>query len=148
MKELINKGKDLYIKYKEVINYLVFGVLSTIVNFVSYFIAARLCGIDEVVSSGISWFCSVTFAYITNKLWVFDSKTNTFTAFLKEMVMFYLARVASGALCDVGTFAIMVKVLKINDVIAKLVTQVMVVIVNYIFSKLIVFRKKKITENK
>ncbi len=148
MNELINRGKDLYIKYKEVINYLVFGVLTTIVNFVSYFIFARLCGIDEVISSGISWFCSVTFAYVTNKIWVFESKTNTFGLFLKEMIMFYLARVASGALCDVGTFAIMVKVLHINDIISKIVTQVMVVIVNYIFSKLIVFRKKKVVETK
>lgn len=143
MKDLINKGLEIYKKYKEVVNYLVFGGLSTLVNFVSYFIAARVFGIDEVVSSGISWFCAVTFAYITNKIWVFESKTNTVGSFLKEMVMFYLARVASGALCDVGTFALMVKVLHINDVISKIVTQVMVVIVNYVFSKLIVFRKKK-----
>ena len=143
MKEYINKGIELYKKYKEIINYLVFGGLSTLVNFVSYFIAARIFGIDEVVSSAISWFCAVTFAYITNKIWVFESKTNTAGSFFKEAVMFYLARVASGALCDVGTFALMVKVLHINDVIAKIVTQVMVVIVNYVFSKLIVFRKKK-----
>lgn len=143
MKNLFNKGIELYKKYKEVINYLIFGGLTTVVSMVSYFIFTRVFGIDEVVSSAISWFCAVTFAYITNKIWVFESKTNTVGSFFKEAVMFYLARVASGALCDVGTFALMVKVLHINDVIAKVITQVMVVIVNYVFSKLIVFRKKK-----
>ena len=139
MKKLL----ELYKKYKEIINYLIFGGLSTVVNFVTYYITARLFGIDEVVSSGISWFCSVLFAYITNKIFVFESKTNTVKAVLKEMGSFFLARVISGILCDVGTFALMVKVFHINDIFSKIVTQVMVVIVNYIFSKLIIFRKPK-----
>lgn len=134
--------KKMYTKYKEVINYLVFGVLSTIVNFLTYFISARLIGIDEVISSGISWFCAVLFAYITNKIFVFESKTHGLKEFVKEMASFFLARIISGALCDVGTFAIMVKVLHINDIISKVVTQVMVVILNYIFSKLIIFKKR------
>ncbi len=139
--------KQLYIKYKEIANYLIFGVLSTVVNFVTYYITARIFGIDEVVSSGISWFCSVLFAYITNKIFVFESKTHGIIEFIKEMVSFFLARIVSGVLCDVGTFALMVKVLNINDIIAKFVTQVMVVIVNYIFSKLIIFRGKKDEQN-
>lgn len=139
----MKKIKNLYLKYKEIINYLIFGGLSTVVNFASYYVATRVIGIDEVVSSGISWFCAVLFAYITNKLFVFDSKTNTFKAFIIEMITFFLARVVSGALCDVGTFALMVKVFKINDIIAKVVTQIMVIIVNYIFSKLVIFRKKE-----
>lgn len=134
--------KELYTKYKEIANYLIFGVLSTVVNFVTYYITARMIGIDEVISSGISWFCSVLFAYITNKIFVFESKTHGIIEFIKEMISFFLARVVSGALCDVGTFALMVKLLNINDIIAKFVTQVMVVIVNYIFSKLIIFRKR------
>ena len=137
----MDKIKELYLKYKEIINYLIFGGLSTVVNLGSYFIFARLLGIDEVISSGLSWFCAVLFAYITNKLFVFESKTETKKAFFKEMLSFFAARVISGILCDVGTFALMVKVLKINDVISKLVTQVMVVIVNFVFSKLIIFKK-------
>lgn len=138
----MKKIQEIYIKYKEVINYLIFGVLSTIVNFVTYYIAAKLLGIDEVISSGISWFCSVLFAYITNKIFVFESKTKGIKELAKEITTFFLARIASGILCDVGTFAIMVKVLHINDIISKIITQVMVVIVNYIFSKLIIFKKK------
>lgn len=135
--------KDLYIEFKEVINYLVFGVLAMVVNFVSYFIFARLLHIDEVISSGLSWFCSVLFAYITNKLFVFDSKTTNKKELIKEAISFFLARVVSGILCDVGTFALMVKVLHINDIVSKVVTQVMVVIMNYVFSKFIVFKKDK-----
>lgn len=139
----MEKIKELYLKYKEIINYLIFGGLSTIVNFVSYLIAAKVFGIDEVISSGISWLCAVLFAYITNKLFVFESKTENIKAVLIEMVSFFLARIVSGILCDVGTFALMVKVFNINDVFAKIVTQIMVVIVNYIFSKLIIFKKKE-----
>ena len=133
---------EIYMKYKEILNYLIFGGLSTIVNFISYFVSARVLGIDEVISSGIAWFCSVLFSYITNKLFVFESKTKGAKAFLKEISSFFLARIVSGILCDVGTFAIMVKVFNINDVFAKIVTQIMVIIVNYIFSKLIIFKKK------
>lgn len=143
MNKILKNIKELYLKYKEVINYLIFGGLTTIVNFVCYFIFAKLIGMDEVISSGLAWFCSVLFAYITNKLFVFESKTKTIYAFFEEMISFFLARIVSGALCDVGTFAVMVKGFHINDILAKIVTQIMVVIVNYFFSKLIVFRKKK-----
>ncbi len=134
--------KGLYFEYKEVINYLVFGGLSTVVNFVSYFIFARIVGIEEVTSSGLSWFCAVLFAYITNKLFVFESKTNNKKDFFKEIVSFFACRVLSGILCDVGTFALMINVFGINDIIAKIVTQIMVIILNYVFSKVIIFKKK------
>lgn len=134
--------KELYYQYKEIINYLVFGGLATVVNFITYYIVARILGIDEVISSGIAWLCSVLFAYITNKLFVFESKVVGKKGILKEIISFFLARVLSGILCDVGTFAVMVKVMHINDIVSKLVTQVMVVIVNYVFSKFIIFRKK------
>lgn len=135
--------QGLYYQYKEIINYLVFGGLATIVNFVSYYLFAKLLGIDEVISSGLSWFASVLFAYITNKLFVFESKTNTIKDVLKEMTTFFLARVLSGILCDVGTFALMVKVFHINDIFSKIVTQIMVVIVNYVFSKFFIFKNQK-----
>ncbi len=138
----VDKIKELYLKYKEIVNYLIFGGLSTIVNFASYYLFAKVLSIDEVVSSGLSWFCAVLFAYVTNKIFVFESKTETKKQMLKELVSFFTARVVSGILCDVGTFALMVRVLHINDIIAKLITQVMVVIVNYIFSKFIIFKKK------
>ena len=136
--------KGLYLNYKEVINYLVFGGLTTIVNFVAYCIFARLIEIDEVLSSGIAWVCAVIFAYVTNKIFVFESKTETKKDLIKECISFFLARIVSGITCDVGTFALMVKVFHINDIFSKIVTQVMVVIVNYVFSKFVVFRKTRV----
>ena len=138
--------KELYIEFKEIINYVIFGGLAMVVNFVSYFIFARVYHIDEVISSGLSWFCSVLFAYVTNKIFVFDSKTNGKKEVIKECISFFLARIVSGILCDVGTFALMVDALHINDIVSKVVTQVMVVIMNYVFSKFIVFKKEKIQE--
>lgn len=138
----MKKIKELYLKYKEVINYLIFGGLTTIVSFLTYYIVAKIFGIEEVTSNIFSWFCAVLFAYITNKIFVFNSKTNTLKETFKELVSFFLARIVSGILCDVGTFAIMVKVFNINDIFSKIVTQVMVIVLNYIFSKLIVFKKK------
>ena len=135
--------KGLYFQYKEILNYLIFGALSTFVNFASYYVFAKMLNVDEILSSGLAWFCAVLFAYITNKIFVFESNTKTAKAFFKEMISFFLARVVSGALCDVGTFAIMVKVLNINDIIAKLVTQVMVIILNYVLSKFFIFKKKE-----
>ena len=70
------------------------------------------------------------------------SKSSEIKAFIKEMMSFFACRVLSGILCDVGTFALMVKVLNINDIIAKIVTQIMVVILNYVLSKLVIFKKK------
>lgn len=132
----------LYFNYKEVINYLIFGALCTIVNFIVYFLFAKIFMVEEVASSGLSWFFAVLFAYVTNKLFVFESKTNTKKEFFKEITSFFLARILSGILCDVGTFALMVKVFNINDIFSKIVTQFMVIIVNYVFSKVFIFKKR------
>ena len=133
---------NIYKKNKEIINYLIFGVLTTVVSFVVYFIFAKVFKIDEVISNVISWFFSVLFAFITNKLYVFESKETGKKTLLKEIISFYLARLFTGVVCDLSVFALMVKTFKINDVLSKLVTQVIVIILNYVLSKLIVFRKK------
>ena len=148
MKIDIKNLKEIYFKYKELINYLIFGGLTTIVNFICYYIFARMIGIDEVISSALSWFFSVLFAYITNKMFVFDSKTKGIKNLIRECISFFLARILSGILCDIGSFALMVKVFNINDIISKIITQVMVVIVNYIFSKFLVFKKKSKNSSK
>ncbi len=133
---------NIYKKNKEIINYLIFGVLTTVVSFVVYFIFAKVFKVDEVISNVISWFFSVLFAFITNKLYVFESKETGKKTLLKEIISFYLARLFTGVVCDLGVFALMVKTFKINDVLSKLVTQVIVIVLNYVLSKLIVFRKK------
>jgi len=139
---MFNYIKNLYLKYREIINYLICGGLSTIVNFVSYYIFARVFKIDEVVSSSLSWVAAVIFAYIVNKIFVFESKTNGIKGLMKEFGSFIACRIISGITCDIGTFALMVKVMHINDIVSKIVTQIMVIVLNYVFSKLIIFKKK------
>lgn len=134
---------NIYKKNKEIINYLIFGVLTTVVSFVVYFIFAKVFKIDEVISNVISWFFSVLFAFVTNKLYVFESKETGKKTLLKEIISFYLARLFTGVVCDLGVFALMVKTFKINDVLSKLVTQVIVIILNYVLSKLFVFKQNK-----
>ncbi len=134
---------NIYKKNKEIINYLIFGVLTTVVSFVVYFIFAKVFKIDEVISNVISWFFSVLFAFVTNKLYVFESKETGKKTLLKEIISFYLARLFTGVVCDLGVFALMVKTFKINDVLSKLVTQVIVIVLNYVLSKLIVFKQNK-----
>lgn len=137
----MEKIKELYTKYKEIINYLIFGVLTTVVNIVTYAIFARLFHVDEVVSNIIAQIISILFAYVTNKIYVFESKSTKLKDILKEMVSFFGCRIFTAVL-DTLLFSFMIKILLINDLIAKCITQVIVIVLNYVFSKLIIFRKK------
>lgn len=85
---------------------------------------------------------AVIFAYIVNKIFVFESKTSGKKKLVKEFTSFIACRIVSGITCDVGMFVLMVKFLHINDIISNVVTQLMVVVLNYVFSKLIIFKKR------
>ena len=116
--------------------YLIFGILTTIVNIVVYLIFAKFLNIDYIISNIFAWFFSVLFAYVTNRIWVFERKTNNI---IKEATLFYGGRVFSGVL-DTGLMYLFIDILFINDFISKIIIQVIVVIVNYVFSKFIVFK--------
>jgi len=131
----------LYMNYKEVVNYLIFGGLTTLVNFIVYF-TAKWIGIEEWISNGIAWIIAVSFAYITNKIFVFESKSTSKKEIVKEISSFFGARAFSGIL-DIGLFWLLVEKLGFNDVIIKIILQIIVILLNYIFSKLWVFRKNK-----
>ena len=137
----MEKIKELYTKYKEIINYLIFGVLTTVVNIVTYAIFARLFHVDEVVSNIIAQIISILFAYVTNKIYVFESKSTKLKDILREMISFFGCRIFTAVL-DTLLFSFMIKILFMNDLIAKCITQVVVIVLNYVFSKLIIFRKK------
>lgn len=136
----MNSLLSIYNKYKEVILYLFFGVLTTIVSFVSYYFCSEVLQIHYLISNIISWVLAVAFAYATNRIWVFKSKSNNLTSMLKEMFTFVNCRLLSGAI-DMVVMFLLVDALSINDLYAKLFTQVIVVILNYVFSKLIIFKK-------
>ncbi|MEE0248951.1 GtrA family protein [Peptacetobacter hiranonis] len=128
-------------KYKEGILYLFFGVLSTIVNLGTYFIATRVFGINYLVSNVIAWFFAVIFAYVTNKFFVFEVKNVEIKFLIKEFLSFINCRIVSGV-TEIVLIYLMVEILCINDFIVKIITNIVVVVLNFIFSKLIIFKKK------
>ena len=136
---------ELYKKYREIIAYLVFGVLTTAVNIVVYWLAAHPLGIGTVPSSVIAWIASVLFAYVTNRTMVFHSETTGASGIFKEMMYFFGARLATGVIDWVFMY-VTVDLIGWNDVYMKVIANVIVVILNYVASKLIIFRKPKKTE--
>lgn len=129
----------LYKKYKEILLYLFFGVLTTIVSLSTYYFFSEILEIHYLISNVFSWIFAVLFAYITNRLWVFKSKNNDIKSILKEMFAFINCRLLSGAI-DMVVMFLLVDILIVNSMYAKLITQIIVVILNYIFNKLIVFK--------
>ncbi|MGI5894585.1 MAG: GtrA family protein [Candidatus Merdivicinus sp.] len=137
---MIEKIRELLVKYRELIAYLVFGVLTTIVNYVVYLLAAPLFE-TTTIPTAIAWVFAVIFAYLTNRRYVFHSKVTGTAALAREILTFFGARALSGVL-DVGFMWVFADRLGFNDKIMKLVSNVFVVIFNYIASKLVIFRKK------
>ena len=126
-------------KFREVIMYLLFGGLTTVVNIVSFFIL-RTVGIEVYISNLIVWIISVLFAFITNKLYVFESKEKNTKKSVKELISFVICRILSlGA--DMGALYFLLQVINSGEVFAKIMSNILVIILNYIFSKLFVFKK-------
>ena len=132
--------KNMLLKYKSIILYAFFGGLTTIVNIATYYISAHLIHLDTVISTCIAWIAGVLFAYITNRKYVFESDKTGVEAVLKEIVSFFSCRLATGAV-DVAIMYIFVDVLHWNDMAIKVFSNVVVIILNYVASKLIIFRK-------
>lgn len=143
----MKKIKELYLKYKEIINYLIFGVLTTVVSLAVYYILVFTAldpskPIQLQIANILSWVAGVAFAYFTNRKYVFESKEKNK---LKEASKFVTARLVT-LVMDMFIMWFGVTILHGNDKIIKLVSQVIVVIANYVFSKLIVFKENKKNE--
>ena len=136
----MEKLKALLVKYREILSYLIFGVLTTLVNYVSYLLLAPFFKVSFIPVT-IAWILSVLFAYFTNRKYVFQSKASGKKALLFEILSFFGARLLSLGL-DLGIMAVFADWLSFNDKIVKLVSNVFVVIFNYVASKLVIFRKK------
>lgn len=134
--------KNVYEKYKDVIPYLIFGVCTTIVNIVSYWICAHVINFNTMASTIIAWVLAVLFAYITNRRWVFHSEANSAREITKEIVSFFTCRLVTG-LIDWGCMYVFVEILKLNDVLIKFVANVVVILLNYVASKVLIFRKER-----
>lgn len=138
----MKKLNSIYKKYEEIINYIVVGVMTTVVSLGTYYISVNTFlnpknGIELQIANVISWILAVTFAYFANRKFVF--KSNNKNKFI-EGFKFYLSRVST-LLIDMLSMFLLVTVMSINDKISKILVQFIVLVLNYIFSKFLVFRK-------
>lgn len=128
-------------KHEEVVSYLFFGGLTTVVNYLVYLPCYNLLGFSGTVSNVIAWIAAVAFAYLTNKPFVFKSHDWSAKTVLPELTKFVGCRVGSGLL-ETAIIFVTVDLLGLNGNLIKVATSVLVVILNYVASKLVVFRKK------
>ena len=164
----MTKIKELFKKHREIIVYIIFGVLTTLVNWVVFILMTKLMNVDVsgvsdrgnaltslfsdnyeyTVCNAVAWVAGVLFAFVTNKIWVFRSRSKKASTVLREFFSFVGARVVTGIIeIFLPTLLINIglnqSVLGVEGAIAKAVASVIVIVLNYVFSKLIVFRKKK-----
>ena len=130
--------KNLLEKYRDVLVYLVFGVLTTAVNYIIYLPCYNVLGLSGSASNAIAWVGAVAFAYLTNKPFVFRSYDWSAKTVVPELTKFVGCRVGSGVL-ETGIIFLTVDLLGWNGNIMKLLTSVLVVVLNYVASKLLVF---------
>ena len=158
---MMSKIKDLFIKYKEIITYVIFGVLTTVVSWGSYTVFVEVLSMKVFVGNLLSWICAIVFAYVTNKLWVFESKSWKPSVIGKEIVTFVASRGITGVieiLCvpllaktgfDNIFYGILEKmnisigILFTDGIYSKIFLSVVVVILNYFISMFIIFNNKK-----
>ena len=133
------KIQDYFKKYKDVIPYAVFGVLTTVVNIIVYWMMAHVFHAGVMPATIIAWIAAVLFAYITNRKWVFHSEAHTPREIFREIVSFFSCRLATGFVDWLCMF-VFVDVFHMNDVLIKGGANVLVIILNYVASKLIIFR--------
>ena len=147
----MNKIKELIIKYKELITYFIFGVLTTLVNWAVY--TALVFALPDSIQEGVkitvsNWVAGVIFAFITNKIWVFESKSFEMDICIKEFISFVAARAVTGVI-EIFGVPLLVKIglnqriFGVDGALAKVIVSVVVVVLNYVFSKLVVFKNKK-----
>ena len=138
----------LYRKYREIISYLFFGGLTTLVSWATYALGAGPLSLGVTPANVFSWICAVSFAFVTNKLWVFDSKSWAWPGWLKEAGSFFAGRIFSGVV-ELGGLPLLMRLgldqalFGVEGFAAKIVISAVVIVLNYVISKLFVFRKKK-----
>ncbi len=138
----MKKLAGIYREHKEGMRYLIFGGISTVLNVIIFAICSKVVHFSTVVSNTIAWIIAVLFAYVTNKLYVFDSKTKEKKALAREIVSFLGARVLTLVL-ETAFLKLVIDMLGFNEILMKIISNILVIILNYVFSKLFIFKNKK-----
>jgi putative flippase GtrA len=131
-----------YMEHQEGMRYLVFGALTTLVNIVIYSLLYYMFNISNATSNIIAWILGATFAYVTNKYFVFKSKVSTKIELLKEIAYFYGCRVLT-LIIDEAIMIIAVDKWGWNALFMKILANIIVIILNFVFSKILIFKNKK-----
>lgn len=139
--------KSLWSRYKELILYVFFGGCTTLINIVIYFMCRQWFVLTVVTADIVAWFLAVVFAYITNKLYVFESKSWVGKVVAKELTEFFAARLFSLGV-DVAILYITVEVLEWWELPMKIISNIVVIVINYVFSKWFIFRKDAAKQQK
>ena len=129
-------------KYKDVIPYVFFGVVTTIINIVTYWFLAHVLHLPVMFSTVAAWIITVTAAYLTNRKWVFHSEARTAGEITREVIWFFACRLTTGAL-DWFLMYLFVTKLRVPDMPVKIAANVLVIVLNYVASKWFIFKKKK-----
>ena len=133
-------AEPFYKKHKEVLLYLFFGGLAFIVSIVSFFLLIKYTAMNELVANVISWIITVTFAYLTNRTWVFDAATENRKELLNQIWKFFSGRIVT-LVIEEAILLVFITWLGLNSMVVKIVAQVIVIVLNYVISKLFVFNK-------
>ncbi len=134
--------EPFYKKYKEVLLYLFFGGLAFIVSIVSFYLLIKNTAMNELVANLLSWIITVTFAYLTNRIWVFDAATDNKRELLNQIWKFYSGRIVTLIIEEVILF-VFISWLGMNSIFIKIIAQIVVIVLNYVISKLFVFTKEE-----
>ncbi len=130
--------KSQLIRWRQFLLYVIFGGITTLVNLLTYYILARSLGLSTGMSTTLAWILSVLTAYLTNRSWVFGSQATSLGEILHEAASFFLCRFATGLL-DLAIMVVSVDLLGFPDLPTKLVSNVLVIVLNYVASQFLIF---------
>lgn len=134
----MQKFLTILMNWRHVLAYAFFGVCTTVVNVLSYYLCYNVSGLPNIPSTVIAWFFAVFFAFITNRLYVFESKSFRGRDFLRELVAFYICRLSTG-LMDVVLMYVAVDLLSWNSTLWKTISNLLAIVFNYLASRFIIF---------
>ncbi|WP_027108241.1 GtrA family protein [Lacticigenium naphthae] len=138
----MNKLMSIYKKFQEIIHYGLFGILTTVVNIGTFYLFETILSFPYLFANAIAIFISIVFAYVTNKKYVFKTQTTSLKQTVTEFLYFFGFRLISG-LFDMGSMFLLVDGLNLGTNLSKVLTQFVVVVSNYLFSKFFIFKEKK-----
>jgi putative flippase GtrA len=138
--EMIDRLLKIYRAHKGAILYIFFGGITTMVNWISYYVLYAMMGVSNVAANCIAWVLAVAVAFVTNKIWVFESKSLAPGVMLPELVKFVSCRVGTGVV-EILLMFVTVDVAGLPAMLMKVLVSVIVLVLNYVFSKALVFKK-------